>query len=92
MVGCTYIGSRYVTLSPFLDDFNANEQTWDRRWSWYAGHSKPGVFEIAWQMVSGVNRLAVALESHKVAIIDASRIPALQDPDIVVNGTTHDVS
>lgn len=66
-------------------------QTWEKRWSWCTGHSKRGVFEIAWQMVQGINRLAVALESHMVAIVDATKIPALQDPD-VVNEMAHDVS
>jgi len=60
------------------------EQTWEKRWSWSTSHNKRGVFEIAWQMVQGINRLAVALESHMVAIVDASKIPALQDPDEMV--------
>ena len=60
------------------------EQTWEKRWSWSTSHSKRGVFEIAWQMVQGINRLAVALESHMVAIVDALKIPALQDPDKMI--------
>jgi hypothetical protein len=43
-------------------------------------------------MVPGINRLAVALESHKVAIVDASKIPELQDPELALNGTKHDIS
>ncbi|KAF9444599.1 WD40 repeat-like protein [Macrolepiota fuliginosa MF-IS2] len=66
-------------------------KTWEKRWSWYAGHDKPGVFEIAWQMESGVNRLAVALECRQVAIIDASRIPALWDVEEAVNGAAQAV-
>jgi hypothetical protein len=43
-------------------------------------------------MVPGINRLAVALESRQVAIIDVLRISALQDPEFVMNGTAHDIS
>ncbi|KAJ3575235.1 hypothetical protein NP233_g1241 [Leucocoprinus birnbaumii] len=64
-------------------------KTWEKRWSWSAGHSKRGVFEIAWQMVQGINRLAVALESRMVAIVDVSKVPALRDPEPVLNGNSH---
>ena len=39
---------------------------------------KPGVFEIDWQIqVDGVNRIALALEGRQVAVIDVSKLPAL---------------
>jgi len=63
-------------------------KTWEKKWSWYAGHDKPGVFEIAWQMELGINRLALALECRQVAIVDVSRLPALQDSDAMVDGPT----
>ncbi|PFH52342.1 hypothetical protein AMATHDRAFT_57411 [Amanita thiersii Skay4041] len=48
-----------------------------KRWSWFAGTERRGVFEIAWQEHEGINRIAVALESRQVAVIDVLRIPAL---------------
>ncbi|KAF8347055.1 WD40 repeat-like protein [Amanita rubescens] len=50
-----------------------------KRWSWYAGAEKPGVFEIDWQEHEGISRLAVALECRQVAVIDALAIPALRE-------------
>jgi len=83
-----WLGARVLGQSMFVSFFvvfpDQREQTWEKRWSWSMSHSKRGVFEIAWQMVQGINRLAVALESHMVAIVDASKIPALQDPDKMV--------
>ena len=52
-------------------------QTYEMIWGWYARPDKPGVFEIDWQMKDGVNRIAMALESRQVAIVDVSKIPAL---------------
>ncbi|KAF8628214.1 hypothetical protein AX15_004002 [Amanita polypyramis BW_CC] len=52
-------------------------QSRSKRWSWYAGAEKPGVFEIDWQEHEGISRLAVALECRQVAVIDALGIPAL---------------
>ncbi|KAK2461515.1 hypothetical protein APHAL10511_005978 [Amanita phalloides] len=54
-------------------------QTRTKRWSWYAGAEKPGVFEIDWQEHEGVSRLAVALECRQVAVIDTLGIPALRE-------------
>ncbi|KAF8743705.1 hypothetical protein AX14_001230 [Amanita brunnescens Koide BX004] len=54
-------------------------QSRSKRWSWYAGAEKPGVFEIDWQEHEGISRLAVALECRQVAVIDALAIPALRD-------------
>jgi transducin (beta)-like 1 len=52
-----------------------------KKWSWYAGAEKPGVFEIDWQMEGSINRIVLALECRQVAVIDASRIPLLvRDP------------
>jgi len=50
-----------------------------KRWSWYAGAEKPGVFEIDWQEHEGISRLAVALECRQVAVIDALAIPILRE-------------
>ncbi|KAF8640399.1 hypothetical protein AX17_000068 [Amanita inopinata Kibby_2008] len=50
-----------------------------KRWSWYAGADKPGVFEIDWQEHDGVSRIALALECRQVAVIDILGIPALRE-------------
>ncbi|EAU92286.2 RCC1 domain-containing protein [Coprinopsis cinerea okayama7 len=50
---------------------------YERVWSWYAGYEKPGVFEIDWQTHDGVNRIALALEGRQVAVIDVSKLAAL---------------
>ncbi|EPQ60333.1 WD40 repeat-like protein [Gloeophyllum trabeum ATCC 11539] len=54
-------------------------QTAQRKWSWYAGVDKPGVYEIDWQRTGNVNRIAIALESRNVGVIDVTRIQVLQD-------------
>ncbi|KAG5716340.1 F-box-like/WD repeat-containing protein TBL1XR1 [Termitomyces sp. T112] len=51
----------------------------EKKWSWYAGPDRPGVYEIDWQVVDGFNRIALALERSLVAVIDVDQIPALQD-------------
>ncbi|KAG6811854.1 hypothetical protein H0H92_005525 [Tricholoma furcatifolium] len=63
-----------------------------KKWSWYAGPDKPGVFEIDWQVAGGFNRIALALECRAVAVIDVAKIPALiddaplqMDANVVVN-------
>jgi transducin (beta)-like 1 len=48
-------------------------------WSWYAGAERPGVFELDWQMKDGFNRIALALEGRKVAVVDCTKVPALQE-------------
>ena len=48
-------------------------------WSWYAGADRPGVFELDWQMKDGFNRIALALEGRKVAVVDCTKVPALQE-------------
>ncbi|KAJ7597417.1 WD40 repeat-like protein [Mycena floridula] len=47
-----------------------------KKWSWYAGVEKPGIFEVSWQSpVNGdTNRFALALESRQVAIMDLPKI------------------
>ncbi|KDQ63157.1 hypothetical protein JAAARDRAFT_120290 [Jaapia argillacea MUCL 33604] len=50
-----------------------------KKWSWYAGSEKPGVYEIDWQQVGKTSRIALALESRSVAVIDATRIPAIRE-------------
>ncbi|KAJ6541800.1 WD40 repeat-like protein [Mycena capillaripes] len=47
-------------------------------WSWFAGFEKPGVFEIDWQTGENLDRIALALECRNVAVIDVSKVPALQ--------------
>ncbi|KAJ7860520.1 WD40 repeat-like protein [Mycena leptocephala] len=47
-------------------------------WSWFAGFEKPGVYEIDWQTGDDLDRIALALECRNVAVIDVSKIPALQ--------------
>ncbi|KAJ7302109.1 WD40 repeat-like protein [Mycena albidolilacea] len=47
-------------------------------WSWFAGVEKPGVYEIDWQADENLDRIALALECWKVAVIDVSKVPALQ--------------
>ncbi|KAJ7492077.1 WD40 repeat-like protein [Mycena latifolia] len=49
-------------------------------WSWFAGFDKPGVFEIDWQAAPtlGLDRIALALECRAVAVIDVTKVPALQ--------------
>jgi transducin (beta)-like 1 len=53
-------------------------QAREMKWSWFAGFDQPGVFEIDWQSGGGLDRIALALECRNVAIIDISKIEALQ--------------
>lgn len=53
-------------------------QTREKRWSWFAGVEKPGVFEIDWQQHTGLNRITLALECRQLAVIDVTRVPELQ--------------
>jgi len=48
-------------------------------WRWFAGPAKLGVFEIAWQQTSDVNRIALGLERHEIGVIDVSKVLSLQD-------------
>ncbi|KAJ7919314.1 WD40 repeat-like protein [Mycena leptocephala] len=50
----------------------------ERAWSWFAGWNRPGVFEIDWQTGENLDRIVLALECQSVAIIDVSKVPALQ--------------
>jgi len=50
-----------------------------KKWAWFAGPEKPGVFEIAWQQTGNINRIALALERHQVGLIDVSQVTALLD-------------
>ncbi|GLB35783.1 putative WD40 repeat-like protein [Lyophyllum shimeji] len=59
----------------------------ERRWSWYAGAERPGVFEIDWQVADGINRIALALECRLVAVIDVTKIPALQEDPTLLRRT-----
>ncbi|KAF7328816.1 F-box-like/WD repeat-containing protein TBL1Y [Mycena venus] len=53
-------------------------------WSWFAGFEKPGVYEIDWQTGENLDRIVLALECWKVAVIDVSKIPALQQQKLIV--------
>ncbi|KAH9996020.1 WD40-repeat-containing domain protein [Russula vinacea] len=52
----------------------------DKVWSWTSEHQKRAIFEMSWQQQheGGVNRVALALQSHRVGLIDLTRIPVLQ--------------
>ncbi|KAF8203915.1 WD40 repeat-like protein [Pholiota molesta] len=50
-------------------------RTYECVWSWFIGvGNKPGVFEIAWQEHEGINRIAMALESRQVAVVDVNKL------------------
>ncbi|KAI0308326.1 WD40 repeat-like protein [Multifurca ochricompacta] len=55
------------------------QQEREKVWSWLSEHQKRAIFEMSWQQhEGGVDRVALALQSHKVGLIDLTRIPALQ--------------
>jgi transducin (beta)-like 1 len=59
--------------------FSETEQEMEKVWSWLSEHQKRAIFEMSWQQhESGVDRVALALQSHRVGLIDLTRIPALQ--------------
>ncbi|KAI4528777.1 WD40 repeat-like protein [Schizophyllum commune Loenen D] len=61
----------------FMHIYNVKSKK--RVWSWYAGPVKQGIFEIEWQVLGKkYNRMALALENKAVAVIDISKVPALQ--------------
>jgi len=48
-------------------------------WSWLSEHQKRAIFEMTWQQhENGINRIAIALQSHKVGLIDLTKIPAVK--------------
>lgn len=55
-------------------------QDQEKKWSWFAGYERPGVFEIDWQLHEGINRIALALECRDVAVFDVNKIGALNGP------------
>ena len=59
-------------------DAHDPRQARQKRWSWYAGSEKPGIFEIDWQQTGNINRMALALESNQVGVVDVTRVPFLQ--------------
>lgn len=80
-VGFMYMILMFVFLLPLsgtqsLTDVRAQERK--KVWSWRSETQKRGIFEIDWQQSGDVDRIALALESKKVGIIDISKIPALQ--------------
>ncbi|GBE77654.1 WD40 repeat-like protein [Sparassis crispa] len=52
-------------------------KTRTRRWSWFAGTERPGIFEIDWQLAGKTSRLAMALQSQQVGVIDLTHVPCL---------------
>jgi len=50
----------------------------EKKWSWFAGPEKPGIFEIDWQKFGKVNRIALALECRQVGIVDLTKVPSLR--------------
>ena len=50
-----------------------------KKWGWFTGPEKLGVFEIAWQQTGNINRIGLALERHQVGLIDMSLVSALLD-------------
>ena len=65
--------------SPRRELHSCLSQSKKRVWSWYAGPVKQGIFEIEWQVLGKkYNRMALALENKAVAVIDISKVPALQ--------------
>jgi hypothetical protein len=81
MDGYTSTMSRYIfcLFYPIQSSSTTDIQAKEKAWSWFAGAEKPGVFEIDWQRVGDVNRIALALECRQVGVIDVAWIPALQD-------------
>ena len=82
-VGSTFMTQRYVLLSyPTCRSFYLIEmhQEKEKVWSWFSEHQKRAIFEMSWQQKheDGVDRVALSLQSHKVGLIDLTRIPALQ--------------
>jgi transducin (beta)-like 1 len=48
-------------------------------WSWLSEHQKRAIFEMTWQQHDdSINRIAIALQSHNVGLIDLTRIPAVK--------------
>ena len=56
-------------------------QTGEKKWEWVSGHGKTGIYEICWQKVESknLNRLALCMESRKVAVVDVTKIPSLYE-------------
>jgi transducin (beta)-like 1 len=81
MVGSTFMTQRYALgLHPSTSLHSAKtHQEKEKVWSWFSEHSKRAIFEMSWQQhEDGVDRVALSLQSHKVGLIDLTRIPALQ--------------
>ncbi|KAI0275308.1 WD40-repeat-containing domain protein [Gloeopeniophorella convolvens] len=52
----------------------------EKIYSWQSEHQKRAIFEISWQQdADGADRVALALQSHKVGVIDLSRIPVVRE-------------
>lgn len=70
-------GHSYAVERSYLTPLH---KTQTRRWSWFAGPLRAGIFEIEWQQSESekINRMALALVSKEVGILDISRIPELQ--------------
>ncbi|KAI0073703.1 WD40 repeat-like protein [Panus rudis PR-1116 ss-1] len=53
-------------------------KTRKKRWSWFNQSIASSIFEIDWSQTDNVNRMALALQSTDVGIVDVSRISSLQ--------------
>ncbi|KAI0053435.1 WD40 repeat-like protein [Auriscalpium vulgare] len=60
----------------WLHVYSVKEQ--EKVWSWRSEPQKRSIFEIDWQQTGDIDRIAMALESRKVGVIDVKRLPALQ--------------
>jgi hypothetical protein len=81
--GSTFMTSRYDIHSlrcpwAFLSLIHSHQER-QKIWSWLSEHQKRAVFEMTWQQHGdSINRVAIALQSHKVGLIDLTRIPAVK--------------
>ena len=74
------IKSQVRYLSPVSGSQLTEFQNKEKKWSWYSGKQKYGVFDLRWQNVKNgeVDRFAAALECRQVAIVDLNKIPGLK--------------
>jgi len=78
--GSTFIKSMYGISPRRSWNFSLIETHQERQkiWSWLSEHQKRAIFEMTWQPhENGIcKRLAIALQSHKVGLIDLTQVPA----------------
>ncbi|KAK0465468.1 WD40 repeat-like protein [Desarmillaria tabescens] len=61
----------------WMNIYDARDQ--EKKWSWFSGFDRPGIFDIDWQSYEKgkINHVAVSLESHRMVVFDVNRIDAL---------------